>query len=74
MLFLLINKNKLFYKSDYTKVKRVVCRMDKGFLKGQSDNLPRVDSLMVAQYFMKNQDFTAAEIHGIKMKRYVCSK
>lgn len=46
--------------------------MEKGFTKGQSDNLPRVDSLMVAQYFIKNKDFTAAEIRGVKMKRYLC--
>lgn len=48
--------------------------MEEGFIKGSSDNLPRVDSLMVAQYFIGNQEFTAAEIRGIKMKRYVYSK
>lgn len=43
--------------------------MEEGFQKGQSNNLPRVDGLMVAQYFSKNADFVAAEMRGVKMKK-----
>lgn len=43
--------------------------MEEGFQKGQSDNLPLIHDMMVAEYFIKNKDFEAAEIRGVKMKR-----
>ena len=43
--------------------------MDEGYEKGQSDNLPKIDGLMVAHYFAKNSDFVAAEMRGVKMKK-----
>ncbi|KAL4717801.1 hypothetical protein ACJJTC_000950 [Scirpophaga incertulas] len=45
--------------------------MDDGFEKGQSDNLPKIDGLMVAYYLTKNSDFVAAEMRGVKMQRSV---
>ncbi|KAJ8911570.1 hypothetical protein NQ315_007952 [Exocentrus adspersus] len=44
---------------------------DEGYLKGQSDNLPKVDSLMVANFFSKNVLFCSAEIRGTKAARWV---
>lgn len=43
--------------------------MDEGFEKGQSDNLPKIDGLMVAHYLSTNSDFVADEMRGIKMQR-----
>ncbi|KAK9876210.1 hypothetical protein WA026_012512 [Henosepilachna vigintioctopunctata] len=43
--------------------------MDEGYEKGQSDNLPKIDRLMVALYSAKNSDFVAAKIRGVKMKK-----
>ena len=43
--------------------------MDEGFEKGQSDNLPNIDGLMVAHYLSTNSDFVAAEMRGKKMQR-----
>ncbi|KAL3282533.1 hypothetical protein HHI36_005713 [Cryptolaemus montrouzieri] len=36
--------------------------MDEGYEKGLSDNLPKIDGLMVDLYFAKNSEFFAAEI------------
>ncbi|CAG9763417.1 unnamed protein product [Ceutorhynchus assimilis] len=43
--------------------------MTEGFIKAQSDNLPLVDSLMIAEFFSKNELFTSAEQRGVKAKR-----
>ncbi|KAL3281773.1 hypothetical protein HHI36_004974 [Cryptolaemus montrouzieri] len=43
--------------------------MDEGYEKGQSDNSPKIDGLMVALYFAKNCNFVAAEMRGVKMKK-----
>ena len=43
--------------------------MDDGFEKGQSDNLPKIDGLMVALYFSNNSDFLASEMRGVKMQK-----
>ena len=43
--------------------------MDPGFVRGQADNLPKVGSLMVAEYFVNSTNFTAAEIRGAKEQR-----
>ena len=45
--------------------------MSEGFLKAQSDNLPLVDSLMVANFFSKNELFTSAKQRGVNAKRLV---
>ncbi|KAK4875831.1 hypothetical protein RN001_012253 [Aquatica leii] len=43
--------------------------MDEQFEKGQSNNLPKIDGLMVADYLWKNSDFVAAEMRGVKMQK-----
>ncbi|KAK4877439.1 hypothetical protein RN001_009945 [Aquatica leii] len=43
--------------------------MDEQFEKGQSNNLPKIDGLMVADYLSKNSDFVAAEMRGVKMQK-----
>ncbi|GBM95521.1 hypothetical protein AVEN_161419-1 [Araneus ventricosus] len=40
-----------------------------GFTKGQSDNLPKIDSMSMFSFLGKNPDFMGAEIRGIKTKR-----
>lgn len=40
--------------------------MEKGFMKADSSNLPRVDSFMVAQFFANNPDFCSAEFRNVK--------
>lgn len=45
--------------------------MDEGFEKGQSDNLPKIDGLMVAHYLSTNSDFVAAEMRGISINRFL---
>ncbi|GBN51433.1 hypothetical protein AVEN_151278-1 [Araneus ventricosus] len=40
-----------------------------GFAKGQSDNLPKIDSMTMFSFLGKNPDFMGAEIRGIKTKR-----
>lgn len=42
---------------------------DTDFVKAQSDNLPKVDSLMIAEYFASSKKYTSAEICGIKAQR-----
>ncbi|KAL3287730.1 hypothetical protein HHI36_002194 [Cryptolaemus montrouzieri] len=42
--------------------------MDDGYEKGQSDNIPKIDGLMIALYFAKYRDFVEAEMRGVKMK------
>lgn len=43
--------------------------MDKGFVKAQSDNLPKVVSVMLALFYSENSSFTSAEIRGVKAQR-----
>lgn len=40
-----------------------------GFVKAQSDNLPKIDVFMMTAYFASNLDFTSAEIKGVKAAR-----
>ncbi|KAH9630941.1 hypothetical protein HF086_015304 [Spodoptera exigua] len=40
--------------------------MEAGFIKGDSANLPKVDSLMVANFFARNKDFCEAEYRNVK--------
>lgn len=43
--------------------------MEEGFVKGQSDNLPKVVIFMVARYLSENGDYVAAEMRGIKLNK-----
>lgn len=43
--------------------------MDEGFEKEQTNNLPKIDGLMVAHYLSTNSDFFASEMRRIKMQR-----
>lgn len=45
--------------------------MTEGFVKAQSDNLPLVDSIMVADFFSKSDLFMSAEQRGVKARRLV---
>ncbi|GBM70040.1 hypothetical protein AVEN_220889-1 [Araneus ventricosus] len=40
-----------------------------GFIKDQSDNLPKIDALSMFSFLGKNRDFTGAELRGAKAKR-----
>ncbi|CAG9768249.1 unnamed protein product [Ceutorhynchus assimilis] len=40
--------------------------MTESYCKGQSDNLPRIDSFMVVTFLQNNPCFTLAEIKGVK--------
>lgn len=40
-----------------------------GFTKGQSDNLPKIDSMSMFSFLGKNPDFMEAEIRGIKTQK-----
>ncbi|XP_026741056.1 uncharacterized protein LOC113503360 [Trichoplusia ni] len=42
---------------------------DTGFVKAQSDNLPKIDVFMMSTFFASNPDFTSAEIKGVKATR-----
>lgn len=42
---------------------------DNGFVKAQSDNLPKIDAFMMTTYFASNPDFTSAEVKGVKAAR-----
>lgn len=42
---------------------------DSGYVKGQSDNLPKIDAFMMSAYFASNTDFTSTEIRGVKAAR-----
>ena len=41
-----------------------------GFVKGESDNLPKIDVEAMFSYFANNPDFTGAEMRGAKSQRY----
>lgn len=40
-----------------------------GFVKAQSDNLPKVTALMVSDLFVENDVFNIAETRGVKAKK-----
>ena len=42
-----------------------------GFIKGQSDNLPKIDTLSMTTFLRKNTDYTGGELRGPKLQRYV---
>ncbi|KAJ8978086.1 hypothetical protein NQ317_004620 [Molorchus minor] len=44
-------------------------KIDVGFLKGDSDNLPRVDSEMVNEFYVTNMQFLSAEVRNVKTQR-----
>lgn len=44
-------------------------KVETGFVQAQSDNLPKVDSLMIFDYLGNNSKFTSAEIRGWKIQR-----
>ncbi|CAG9793231.1 unnamed protein product [Diatraea saccharalis] len=41
--------------------------MESGFIKANSGNLPKIDSLMVANFFATNKDFCASELRNVKI-------
>ncbi|KAL0811978.1 hypothetical protein ABMA28_009376 [Loxostege sticticalis] len=42
---------------------------ESGFVRGQSDNLPRIDAFMMSSYFHSNPNYTSAEVKGVKSAR-----
>lgn len=42
---------------------------DPGFVKAQSDNLPKIDVFMMSSFFANNTDFMSTEIKGVKATR-----
>lgn len=40
--------------------------MEVGYVKGDSTNLPRINSLMVGKFFAVNPDFCSAELRNVK--------
>jgi hypothetical protein len=45
--------------------------MEEQFIKGNSDNLPRVDMHMMHEYYINNINYFSAEIKGVKNLRFV---
>lgn len=43
--------------------------MDPGFTQAKADNLPKVDSAMMATYFKNSSNFYNTEIKGVKSER-----
>lgn len=41
---------------------------DSGFVKAQSDNLPKVDAFMLAAFINTNSQFIGAELRGKKQR------
>ena len=41
--------------------------MEEGFVKGQSDNLPKIDIFAVMEFFSSNPSYVSAEIKGVKL-------
>ncbi|KAL1488098.1 hypothetical protein ABEB36_012941 [Hypothenemus hampei] len=39
---------------------------EEGFVKGQSDNLPRVDMFMITNFIRNTDSFALAEVRGVK--------
>lgn len=46
-------------------------KIDEGFEKAGSDNLPMVDSEMVNDFFTNNVNFVSAEVRNVKTQRLV---
>lgn len=42
-------------------------------MQAQSDNLPKVDAVMMTAFFGNNPDFISAEIKSAKTMRFVCT-
>lgn len=40
--------------------------MESGFLKGNSNNLPRIDVVMLGKFFASNSDFCSSEFRNVK--------
>lgn len=40
--------------------------MEAGFVKADSTNLPKIDTMMVAKFFACNTDFCSAEFRNVK--------
>ncbi|KAF9415527.1 hypothetical protein HW555_006846 [Spodoptera exigua] len=51
------------------EIKLLKTMTEAGFVKAQSDNLPKIDAFMMTAYFASNPDFTSAEIRGVKAAR-----
>lgn len=45
--------------------------LETGFFKASSDNLPKIDAMMVADFFMNSECFAIGETRGAKMNEYV---
>lgn len=43
--------------------------MEQGYLKGSSDNLPKIDTHMIDEFYMNNLDFMSAEVRNVKTAR-----
>ncbi|XP_072387374.1 uncharacterized protein [Diabrotica undecimpunctata] len=43
--------------------------MEEGFVKGQSDNLPKIDIYTVSDFFSSNPSYISAEIKGVKLSK-----
>ena len=41
-------------------------KVDSGFVKADSGNLPKIPIFMVLEYFTSNPKYAAPEIHGVK--------
>lgn len=46
-------------------------KCEEGFVKGDSDNLPVVNSDMVNDFYIANMKFLSAEVRNVKTKRLV---
>lgn len=44
-------------------------KMDEGFVKGQSDNLPAFSIFMVTEFIQKNKKYSLPECRGVKQMR-----
>ena len=45
-------------------------RLEEGYVKADSRNLPKVDIFMVYEYYSTDDRFDAPEIRGVKATRY----
>ncbi|GBP79897.1 hypothetical protein EVAR_63334_1 [Eumeta japonica] len=53
-----------FFKAVIPCVKRLATMTERGFVKAQSDNLPKIDAFMTTTYFANNHAFASAELRG----------
>lgn len=42
---------------------------ENGYIKADSNNVPKIDGFMVANFFVGNEKFTGAELKGVKNAR-----